>query len=41
MAYGHEQAEWRRAVADMTEWDWAAYDEPETYADTHGSAATR
>lgn len=30
----HEHDEWCDAVSDLTEWDWAAYDEPDVYADT-------
>jgi hypothetical protein len=26
--------EWCAAVNDFTEWDWAPYDDAETYADT-------
>lgn len=34
-AYDHEIADWRAAVNDMSEMDWAAHDDPQTYADVH------
>lgn len=33
--------EWRAAVADMSEMDRAAYDEPQVYADTMAPDGTR
>jgi hypothetical protein len=34
----HEAAEHHLAVAALTEWERAPYDDPETYADTHWGA---
>lgn len=34
MAHEHEHAEWGRAVSDLSEFDYAPYDDPQTYADT-------
>lgn len=31
----HERDETRSALAAMTEWEWAEFDDPLTYADTH------
>ncbi|BDB42838.1 MULTISPECIES: hypothetical protein [Mycobacterium] len=30
-----DDTEWRAAVAELTEWDHAATDDPRTYADLH------
>ena len=35
VSYEHEDTEWRRAVAPMTEWERAPYDDHQTYADVH------
>ena len=31
----YDAAERHHAIAAMTEWDWAPYDDPQTYSDTH------
>lgn len=36
-----DETEWRAAVADLTEWDHAATDDPPTYADTMAADGTR
>lgn len=30
----HDHDEWRDAIHDLTEWDRAAYEEPDVYSDT-------
>lgn len=37
----YEAVEYRRAVAALTEWDYAPYTDPETYADIMAPDGTR
>jgi hypothetical protein len=36
-----EHDEWRNAVAELTEMDWAPYEEPQTYSDLYSADGHR
>lgn len=41
MSHPFEHDEWRAAVADMSESEWAPFDDPVTYSDTMAPDGTR
>jgi hypothetical protein len=36
-----DEDEWRAALAELTEWDWARVDDRQTYADLMAADGTR